>query len=523
MSDNANSENIENQHSALSKLWPSDLEESKKLAEEKQQKRENLVALGDKFKQAREALGYNISDLNEHTGLSFTELEALEHGQFQHIEQQDYVDYYVHTYASLLGLDADDFLEEFKQNFYDADDAQDAETIDFHDESQYEDAFAEEARKTLEALDASDVNALQAANRLEIENSAEMHATQPSDERAIEYAEATLGHTEPQFENTTQTEMPNELHLQADLSGEPFTSASQTNSLPWLKLGASFAVILLAAVGIYFVNAQFSASPESEQVANLNEATTNITKDTDRIPETQKANKIGQLESKVLKQGSDDLSAPTAEMVQKPLVLIGQETNDGKTEAPTLTLPKNTEITDIISETIDTGTDAIKNAAVKASDSITQVIDTNNNDDLAKASELAKAAQATKDAIENATKQAAEQAAKALPEPKTAELPENPIQEALSQLPSDVNKYSLHATKNSWVLIEDSAAQILFSDELTPEKIITLPKTKGVIISLANAGAIEVYKGKKLVGKLGAEDETLDLVLIEQRLNQITN
>lgn len=522
MSDNANSKNLENSHSALTKLWPSDTQESKKLAEQKQQKRENLIALGDKFKQAREALGYNISDLNEHTGLSFSELENLERGLFQQIEQQDYVDYYVHTYAALLGLDSDSLLEEFKQNFYETEASADAAAVDIHDESQYEDAFAEEARKTLEALNASDMNALKAANQTEIENFAETEAVQPSAEPSLAAAAPQIGQAEPQLEATQNPQ------LQADLSREPFSSASETKPLPWLKLGGSLAVIALAAVGLYFVNAQLNPSDNPENIASLDNATTTNGKDSARIPEAQKAKKIGQLETKVIKQGADDLSAPTAEMVQKPLVLIGEKSTETETKAPILTLPENTEITDIISETINNGADAVNdvidNAAVKASDSIAQVIDNKtNSDDLAKAAELAQAAETTKVALEDAAKQAAELAAKELPEPSSAQLPEDPVQEALSQLPSDATKISLHATKNSWVLIEDDAAQILFSDELTPNKIVTLPKVNGVIISLADAGAIEVYKGKQLIGKLGAEDESLDLVLIEQRINQITN
>ena len=95
-----------------------------------------------------------------------------------------------------------------------------------------------------------------------------------------------------------------------------------------------------------------------------------------------------------------------------------------------------------------------------------------------------------------------------------------PEDKALPNIPSDPSKYTLQADKSSWVLIEDNS-QILYSDELQAGKIFTLPKVKDVIISLGDAGIINVYKGDKLLGKLGKADESLDLISIEQRLNQL--
>ena len=184
MSDHKISENNSNKHDALERLWPSDAKESKKLAELKQQKHQNLVDLGVQFKTTREALGYNISELNDHTGLSFSELEAMEQGNFTQIEQQDYVDYYVHTYAALLGLDADELLNQFKQNFYDdvpvaskssvslIDTDQDpievgdsqlqtqpeiSTVIDEGDFIEYDPAFADEVKQTQAAIENSNV------------------------------------------------------------------------------------------------------------------------------------------------------------------------------------------------------------------------------------------------------------------------------------------------------------------------------------------------------------------------------
>lgn len=523
MSDQPNSENKENQHSALSRLWPSDTEESKKLAEEKQQKRQNLTELGGLFKQAREALGYNISDLHEHTGLSFTELEALEQGQFQYIEQQDYVDYYVHTYAALLGLNADDILVKFQQSFHQTDDSAEANAFDIQDEAQYEDAFAEEAKKTLEALNASGVNVL--------DNAADQFAAQTTDEATASAMAINPNITSVEFESPnsdpileqnqsiSQNQSLESNHFQNQSGQEPITSSGykqDQKSFPWFKLIASFSFVLVVAALIYFVNEQYNPSnpttnddPNVASLDNVNNdanANNNGTKDADRVPEAQKAKKIGQLESKVINQGSTDLNAPTAEMVQKPLTLIGEQATQIIGDATDAVQEAATPIADAIGDVID-------------SEAAETIVDQAISDDLAKASELAKAAEATKTAVE----EAAEQVATALPEPETAQLPEDPIQEALSQLPEDPNKYSLHATANNWVLIEDDTAQIIFSDELTPEKIITLPKVSGVIISLGDAGLIEVYKGKTLIGKLGEKDESLDLVSLEDRFNQITN
>lgn len=536
MSDNSNID----PHSALTSLWPSDTEESKKLAEEKQIKRQNLTDLGNQFKQAREALGYNISDLDEHTGLSFTELEALEQGLFQHIEQQDYVDYYVHTYAALLSLDADEILANFKQNYYQTeaasdDEAQNTNDIDIHDESQYEDAFAEEARKTLEALDASDVNALQAANQLEIEQDAAqgIHTELAGEPETTDSQPVDTAQTEP-TEPATTSETSEPHSLQADANHEPITSnhnLQQSKPFPWLKLVASFGIVLLVAGAAYYANLKFgsgqTSDPANENAASLTNNSVSIVKDGERVPEGQKAKKIGVLESKIITQGSNDLNAPTAEMIQKPLVLIGETASDINDEiieqAQDIVKQASDNIGDIIS---DAGNDsAAKDAVETATEKVTEVAKV-INEDLAKASELAKAAEATKTATEAAAAELAQKTVAEKPaetEADNGQLPEDPIKEALAQLPSDNSKYSLHATANSWVLIEDDAAQILFSGELTPEKIVTLPKITGVIISLGDAGVIEVYKGKQLLGKLGAKDETLDLVSVEQRFNQISN
>lgn len=543
MSDNANSENIKDPHTALASLWPSDGEESKKLAEQKQQKRQYLTDLGGQFKQAREALGYNISDLDEHTGLSFTELEALEAGLFQQIEQQDYVDYYVHTYAALLGLDADEMLQNFQQNYHQSAADIPPTNIDIHDETQYEEAFADEAKQTLEALEASGINVLQAtAQSIDpADNAPNADATLGAAAADADPSFAT-GQAEPALENPQYVDDGSETNfgdLQANTDQQPITSGA--SSFPWFKLSLSFAFVLLAAFVIYLLNNQYNLTQNSadnvntaEQITNLSNVSTN--KGADRVPEEQKAKKIATLDSKIVAQGSDNLNAPTADAVQKPLVLQnsqavalpdenangdagnadasnGDASNASSTNSETAT-PTET-IPDVIG-------DAVKAAETAGETVVKEAVEI--SDDLAAAAELAAAAAAEKAALLAAEEAAVkEAAAKALPEDTSAQLPEDPIQEALAALPSDTNKYSLHATQNNWVLIEDDAAQILFSGELTPEKIITLPKIQGVIISLGDAGIIEVYKGKQLLGLLGEKDESLDLVSVEQRFNQITN
>ncbi|MBL1419629.1 MAG: helix-turn-helix domain-containing protein [Alphaproteobacteria bacterium] len=496
-----------NPNSAATSLRPSDTEESNKLAEENQIKQQNLTDLGAQFKQAREALGYNISDLNEHTGLSTIELEAVEQGSFQHVEQQDYVEYYIHTYAALLSLDADQVLATFRQNYHEPEatstgDEQDIYQIDdvdidIHDEDQYEDAFTDEARKTLEALDASGIDSLKAND-------------QPEDEQDADLA----NHVEPTPTQEITGIQPLTIH-------EPITSNPKSKPFPWLKLILSIILVLVAAGGAYYANLKYGSGQTLNQISNQitesvtsssddkpnndtsaisvstdananNDSNISIVKDTDRVPEGQKAKKIGTLDSKIITQGSDDLNAPTAVMVQKPLVLISQPevgTSGQTTE----------NIGDLIT---DTGENSAAENAIAPTDAISQTI----NDDL----------------VETANIAAAEEAAKQT-SAGDLQVPVDPIQQALAQLPTDNEKFSLHASENSWILIEDDAAQILFSGELTPEKIFTFPKIVGVIISLADAGVLDVYKGKQLLGKLGVKDETLDLVSVEQRFNQFSN
>ena len=282
MSENTSSENLKDQHSALTRLWPSDAEESKKLATIKQQKHQNLTDIGNQFKQAREVLGYNISDLNEHTGLSFTELEAMEQGQFQNVEQQDYLDYYVHTYAALLGLTADDILSHFQENYYANDDAK---KIDIHDETQYEDAFAEEAKETLVPLEKTNIDSLRTAESL--------------------HEQLDVVNTSPELETVYKD--------------EPIATSSapnQQNKLYWFMLILAFiAIIALGVTGYYFLNKTTTQNIVAEKVISNSD-------DQQAIPDAQRAKKIGTLESKIIQKGSTDQNTPTAISDQNPLIIL---------------------------------------------------------------------------------------------------------------------------------------------------------------------------------------------------------
>lgn len=471
----------------------------------------NANLLGEEFRQAREELGYKFEDLTEHTGLSADEIEALELGRYDKIEQQDYIEYYVHNYATLLGLDSDLALEHYQRYIVPEttalQTAEAAPKFDIHDEQQYEDAFADEAKKTIEALEVSELTTLE--NYDHIEPEIDFSANQPSEyseDAAPEIGDAgsayIVGSINVSNLNDTQ-ESPKSKSKKTGPAANKFTSLDGDNqylspstnadhkSFPWLRIVAAGIFVVALAGSIYFmVNMQQSDDPAN--IASVGVATTDDAT-TQAEVKAPVVKKTGTLETKIIAKGNDDLNAATATMVQKPLIMRNQAAAVNNQNAAT-----NTQGTANGETTAPTGA----SSAVKQSGTTSSTVEQSPaaaSDEQVATNSIAKTDTAT---ITDATST-------------------NTAQSALDALPDDDSQFSLHATQNNWLLIEDDTSQILFSGELTPEKIFTLPKINGVIISLGNAGIIDVYRGKTLLGKLGKDDESLDLVSIETRLNLI--
>ncbi len=575
MSKKADPNNIENQHSALDRLWPNDAKESKKLAEEKQQKLKNLVTLGEQLKISREELGYNISDLNDHLGLSFSEIEAMEHGLFKQVENQEYIDYYVHSYAALLGLDENPLLEYFQQNYHKtadvntktepteiansnetitvvADENQskhkdttdlttsptqiDKDEINYQDSHQFEDAFTEEATKTIAALNAAELENYTATEHF-ITNHAKDEQAKTSEPKARESSpDANGSNQEPKEQlNSEKSSFQSEVREQTATSSHDF---GQQRSFPWAKLLIAFTIVTFIALTLYYYKNTLFTPNQTGAISSETVKNSQVNKDklADKIPENQKAKKIGDLETKIIKQGSNDLSAKTATSKQTDLPLpkpantvdenTKQEIKKQSAASPTTNKISKVSNQDAINKILKNTLEDLPKEQPKSDGASLSTKQTNlPQSNLEKT--LSGAAKATKEKVETLVKTTTN----TTPAPLTSNsekalqskaLPEENQSIALAQLPKGTDKYSLHALQNSWVLIEDEDAQILFSGELEPKKIITLSKINNVIISLGDAGVINVYKGDKLLGKLGEPDETLNLVSIQQRLNNLT-
>lgn len=517
MSNKKISEDNSDKHTALERLWPTDAKESKKLADLKQQKTQKLVDLGLMFKAAREALGYNISELNEHTGLSFSELEAMEHGQFQKIEQQDYIDYYVHTYAALLGLEADEILESFKQSFYDAHENIDETQPDTTEASietiiennvEYDAAFAEEVKHTQAAIENSNYDPALTEPQLSETDMPRPVVAEPQLQSQNEQAYQENKNSQLQKEN-----------LEHSFEHEPirsFPELEDERAFPWITVGfVSVFIIAASIIGYYY----YTNKIEVNSIANITpKAAEKTDKIDEKIPDSQIAKKIGTLETNIITKGSDNLNAPTADVEQKPLIISKQALNSA-TKAP---ISASDKVADIIGDTIGDAIDNTIKTPNKATDELTDDVKKAANDASLKLSSAIKTETKNDSGLADAKKIVALNVKETVQTLTTT----TPDVEALPEVvkttifPTDPTQYTLEATKSSWVLIEDDS-QILFSDELQPGKIFTLPKLKGVIVSLGDAGVINVYKGDKLIGKLGKSDESLDLVSIEQRFNQL--
>ena len=73
-----------------------------------------LTEIGTRLKEAREAKGYTLSDLQEITKIQKRYLVGIENGDYDSIPGAFYVRAFIRQYAEAVGLDPDELLETYK-------------------------------------------------------------------------------------------------------------------------------------------------------------------------------------------------------------------------------------------------------------------------------------------------------------------------------------------------------------------------------------------------------------------------
>lgn len=73
-----------------------------------------LTEIGTRLKEAREAKGYTLSDLQEITKIQKRYLVGIENGDYESIPGAFYVRAFIRQYAEAVGLDPDELLETYK-------------------------------------------------------------------------------------------------------------------------------------------------------------------------------------------------------------------------------------------------------------------------------------------------------------------------------------------------------------------------------------------------------------------------
>ena len=74
------------------------------------------MAIGEKLKEERVRLGYSLEEVEEETKIRKYYLEAIENENFAVLPPKVYAVGFVKRYAKFLGLDEQEFANEFKTN-----------------------------------------------------------------------------------------------------------------------------------------------------------------------------------------------------------------------------------------------------------------------------------------------------------------------------------------------------------------------------------------------------------------------
>lgn len=78
-----------------------------------------MKEIGEKLKEAREAMGISVSEAAEDLKLEVSQIENLEQGDMENFKDVYYLKYLIRDYSKYLGLNKDDLVNEFNEYLFD--------------------------------------------------------------------------------------------------------------------------------------------------------------------------------------------------------------------------------------------------------------------------------------------------------------------------------------------------------------------------------------------------------------------
>ena len=78
-----------------------------------------LKEIGEKLKEAREAIGISTTEAASDLKMRLNQIEDIENGNMDAFKDLHYLKYFIRDYAKYLGLDYDDLVDEFNEYLFD--------------------------------------------------------------------------------------------------------------------------------------------------------------------------------------------------------------------------------------------------------------------------------------------------------------------------------------------------------------------------------------------------------------------
>ncbi len=112
-----------------------------------------MKEIGEKLKEAREAMGISISEAAEDLKLEVSQIENLEKGDMETFKDVYYLKYLIRDYSKYLGLNKEDLVNEFNEYLFDytskisLEDIKQAQTIIKDDDDRIKSPYTIEHKK----------------------------------------------------------------------------------------------------------------------------------------------------------------------------------------------------------------------------------------------------------------------------------------------------------------------------------------------------------------------------------------
>ena len=112
-----------------------------------------MKEIGEKLKEAREAMGISISEAAEDLKLEVSQIENLEKGDMENFKDIYYLKYLIRDYSKYLGLNKEDLVNEFNEYLFDytskisLEDIKQAQTIVKNDDDRIKSPYTIEHKK----------------------------------------------------------------------------------------------------------------------------------------------------------------------------------------------------------------------------------------------------------------------------------------------------------------------------------------------------------------------------------------